>query len=175
MLRLCLCCAGPLPLPASGAVEVTCGFCEARTNLADARLAVAPESRSDTRRRAEILAFRTIEAFKLARARGVGSRAAIHEAARAELGPAGGADTLERVVIGLAREFERATRAEIVDDPVALARILEGYLEAVNNLRFEGEYHLCLPFLASSEQGPLHFERRLTVESLAELVEREPD
>ena len=79
------------------------------------------------------------------------------------------------MVIGLAREFERATRIEIVDDPVAMARILEGYLEGVSNLRLEGEYHLCLPFLASTGQGPVHFERCLTVESLVELAEREPD
>jgi hypothetical protein len=111
----------------------------------------------------------------MARARGVESRAAIHEAARSELGLAGGTDTLERVVIGLAREFERATRIEIVDDPVALGRILEGYLEAVNNLRLEREYHLCLPFLASTDRGPVHLERCLTVQSLAELAEREPD
>ena len=111
----------------------------------------------------------------MARTRGVGSRAAIHEAARAELGSMGGIDTLERVVIGLAREFEQETRTEIVDDPVAMARILEGYLEGVSNIRLDGEYHLCLPFLASTEQGPVHFERCLTVASLAELAERELD
>jgi hypothetical protein len=174
-LRLCPCCAGPLPLPASGEAEVQCGFCEARANLLEARFSVAPELRSETRRRAENRAFRTIEAFKAARARGVGSRAAIGEAARAELGPMGRTDTLERVVIGLAQEFERATRTQIVDDPVAMARLLEGYLQGVSSIRLDGACHLCLPFLASSEQGPVHFERCLTVSSLAELAERELD
>ena len=164
-----------MPGPASGEVEVQCGFCQARANLAEARLSVAPELRSDTRRRAENRAFRTIEAFKAARARGVGSRAAISEAARAELGAMGGTDTLARVVIGLAQEFERANRTQIVDDPVAMARLLEGYLQGVITIRLDGECHLCLPFLASSEQGPMHFDRCLTVQSLAELAEREPD
>jgi hypothetical protein len=156
-------------------VQVQCGFCEASANLSEVRFSVAPEMQSATRRRAENRAFRTIEAFKAARARGVDSRAAIHEAACAELGSMGRNDTLERVVLGLAREFERATRTRIVDDPVAMARLLEGYLQGVSSIRLDGECHLCLPFLAASERGPVHFERCLTVASLAELADREAE
>jgi uncharacterized Zn finger protein (UPF0148 family) len=174
-LRLCPCCGAPLPLPAPGEAAVQCGFCEASADLSEARRSLAPKSRSDARRRAENRAFRTVEAFKAARARGVGPGEAIHEAARAELGLMGRTDTLERVVLGLAREFERTTRTQIVDDPVAMARLLEGYLQGVSSIRLDGECHLCLPFLAAGERGPVHFERCLTVQSLAELADREPD
>ena len=165
MLRLCPCCGAPLLLPAPGEAEVYCGFCEASVESVEGRLSVAPEMRSDTRRRAENRAFRTIEAFKAARARGVGSRAAIHEAARPSSAPSARPIRSSGWYSVWRGSSSAQLGPEIVDDPVAMERLLEGYLQGVSSIRLDGECHLCLPFLAAGERGPVHFERCLTVQS----------
>jgi molecular chaperone DnaK (HSP70) len=105
--------------------------------------------------------MRTIEAFKGTLTNGADPELAIAVAAREHLGPLGETDALARVVMSLAHDFEEETGARITSDAMAMSRLLEAYLKAVESMRREGHAQLDLPFLAATRQGPCHLSRRL--------------
>lgn len=90
------------------------------------------------------------------------------------LGVAGRADTVARIALALAQDFEREAAVSVTRDALVLSRIAQAYLLALEELRTSSFYDLELPFLTVNERGPAHLQRRLTAQLLAELARRDP-
>jgi hypothetical protein len=160
---LCGRCGAPLPRDE----RATCAYCGVTTGDAPA---ISPAQLAER-------SLRTIEAFKGTIANGADPALAISVAAREHLGPLGETDALARVVMAIVRDFERETGAKITSEPMAMSRVLDGYLKAVDAMRADGHAELDLPFLTATAQGPHHLRRRLdpgTVRALLEGGAQEP-
>lgn len=105
--------------------------------------------------------LRVVEAFKGSLANGADAELAISIAAREHLGPLGETDALSAVVLALARRFQQQGGIDITRDAIAMSRILEGYLKAIEEMRHQGYSELNLPFLAADAKGPQHLALRL--------------
>ena len=95
------------------------------------------------------------------------------DAAREHLGVVGESDTLARVVLALAHDFERDTGASVMRDPQALSRLAEAYLRASVELRDVERTEMNLPFFAVTRRGPVHLLREVGVVDLTALACRE--
>lgn len=170
---ICARCGAPLPRPTASDRYVTCAFCQATSSLADGGVNPGvPNEPSwlDLKRRlkGELEAFD--RAYHAGVTEGVAPYDSFRAAARQHLASACDPDTLTDVVRGMARELEREQKVKIESTPTALARLVVGYLDAVEQLRLAPEYELDLPFIAATPAGPVHFKIRLTPQKLAELL-----
>jgi hypothetical protein len=175
---VCLQCGGPLGQVSQVPAVVECEFCGAVMAVGhDApvltRAGAADEARA-ARRAAAAKAF--FDALVAALQRGQRPEVALQDAARAHLGAAGQSETVARVTLALARDFERESGVRVDADPMVLARIAQGYLAFSERLRdASGAVELNLPFLAADHTGPKHLARQLTPALIAELAQRAPD
>jgi hypothetical protein len=95
------------------------------------------------------------------------------DASRAHLGRVGESDTLARVVLALAADFEAETGASVRSDPQVLSRLAEAYLRASAELAHHPRTTLNLPFLSATSSGPVHLHREIGVAELVALASRE--
>ena len=82
----------------------------------------------------------------------------------------GGEDFDRRIIEWLASEFQSESGVDVLEDRLALQRLKEAAEKAKCELSREAATDIQLPFLATSEKGPLHLNRTLTREKLEELV-----
>jgi hypothetical protein len=114
------------------------------------------------------------DALVAALERGLSPYAAIREAAaHLELGAQ--AETAARVAVGLVRDFERESGLDAATHPLVLARIVQSYLLALDDLRTTDRTEINLPFLFSDATGPKHILRTVTARVFAELAARDPE
>lgn len=173
----CPWCGAPLPAVVPGQPFATCAYCGATSNLGGDRptkgqapTGAAPAVAASS---AE-LQQRVIDAFKAARERGASPYDALVAAARERLGPLGQTDALARVCLALGRDFVAEHGTSVVEDPIAMSRLVEAYLKAIEVVRTEGRYDANLPFLVATSKGPKHYQRTLTADLIAELAARDP-
>jgi hypothetical protein len=169
---VCCRCGGPLANPEVLPALVDCVYCGTAHSVSDDAAAewheVAPW---DVRKKA--LASFT-DALVAALNQGQAPFDALRASSAAHLGIAGSADTVARIALALAQDFEQEAMVSIVRDPVVLSRIAQSYLLALDELRTSESYDFSLPFLAVNERGPAHLQRMLTAKILLELARREP-
>ncbi|MDQ7006851.1 MAG: molecular chaperone DnaK [Acidobacteriota bacterium] len=82
----------------------------------------------------------------------------------------GGEDFDRRIIEWLAAEFQAESGVDVREDRLALQRLKEAAEKAKCELSREVATDIQLPFLATSEKGPLHLNRTLSREKLEELV-----
>jgi molecular chaperone DnaK len=83
----------------------------------------------------------------------------------------GGEDFDRRLVDKLADEFEQANGVDLRDDRMSLQRLKEAAEKAKHELSSATTTDISLPFIRSSESGPLHLSRTITRSELEELVD----
>lgn len=171
---ICPQCGAPLPEAARHG-SAGCEYCGAAVVLRGTGIAIsvrgeaAHDPEAAARRRQEFYA-----AVKAASIAGTDPYHLLCDAARKHLGVVGESDTLARVVIALASDFERETGAAVTRDPMVLSRLSEAYLKASTELRSLERTTMNLPFLAATPQGPVHLMREVSVVDLVALASREP-
>lgn len=171
---VCCRCGGPLTNPEALPALVDCLYCGTVNAVsADA----APQDKTDVTgweaRKKAVADF--TQALVAALNEGQAPFEALRASSAAHLGLAGRADTVARISLALARDFEREANVKVVRDPLVLSRIANVYLVALEELRTSDSYDLNLPFLTANETGPAHFQRKVTAKLLAELATRDPD
>jgi hypothetical protein len=169
---ICCRCGGPLANPEVLPALIDCLYC-GTVNAAthDATNASHDERAWEVRKNA-IAKF--TEALVAALNEGRPPYDAIHACSAAHLGIAGRADTVARIALALAHDFEREAGVSVVRDANVLSRIAQAYLLALDELRTSESYDLNLPFLTANQNGPAHFRRKVTAKLLAELAVRDP-
>lgn len=173
---LCPQCGGPLARPAALPALLDCGYCGAAVSISPASAEITRAGNADAARLAALANSRMkfIDALRAALDAKQDPVSAIRQAAAGHLGTAGTSDTVARVSIALAQEFERESGISVQKDPLVLARIAEAYLRAVLELASAPETEINLPFLSANERGPHHFRRRVSAASLAASIESGP-
>jgi len=83
----------------------------------------------------------------------------------------GGSDFDDRLTEYLCRNIERTRGIDIRDDAVAVQRIRDAAEQAKKELSQESSSDVELPYLAQSEQGPIHFRQVLKREDYERLTE----
>lgn len=169
---VCCRCGGPLANPEALPALIDCLYCGTVNAATRGATSNASEGIDWDVRRNAIARF--TEALVAALKEGRPPLEAIRASSAAHLGVAGRADTVARIVLALARDFERDARISVVRDAMVLSRIANAYLLALEELRTSESYDLNLPFLTSSPSGPAHFQRTVTSRLLAELAARDP-
>lgn len=171
---ICPQCGAPLP-EAARSGSAGCEYCGATVMLRGAAIelsvrgAAAHDPEAAARRRQDFYA-----AVKGASVAGSDPYQLLCDAARNHLGVVGETDTLARVVLALAQDFERETGASVMRDPMVLSRLSEAYLKASTELRSLEHTTMNLPFLAVTPQGPVHLMREVRVVDLIALASRDP-
>jgi hypothetical protein len=171
----CPWCGAPLPA-VLGQPFVRCAYCDATASLSGA-FATKAEAGAAAPKAAVTDATsqkRVIDAFQAARERGAAPYEALVAAAQERLGPLGQTDAFARVCLALAADFDAENGTSVVDDPIGMSRMVEVYLRAIEAVRAEGRFEVSLPFFATTDTGPKHFSRTLTVADIAALAAREP-
>jgi hypothetical protein len=169
---ICCRCGGPLANPEVLPALIDCLYCgTVNSATQEATLESRDETSWEVRKNA-IAKF--TEALVAALNEGRRPFDALHACSAAHLGIAGRADTVARIALALAHDFEREAGVSVVRDANVLSRIAQAYLLALDELRTSELYDLNLPFLTANESGPVHFRRRLTAKLLAELAARDP-
>jgi len=175
-LLVCLRCGGPLAKIATVPAIVECEFCDAVISVGQAAPVVTSVSTHDAKREADRQNARQGFMAKLTELIQAGRPPyeALREASAAHLGTAGQTETLARITIALAVDFEGEDGIPLDQMGMMLARIAEGYLRVLGELRTAASYELNLPFLTADHRGPRHLARMLSPAVLAELAQREP-
>ncbi len=83
----------------------------------------------------------------------------------------GGEDFDNAIIDWIADEFEAEHGVDLLDKPMALQRLKEEAEQAKCELSSTDEVEINLPFIHTSDDGPLHIELTLTREKLEELVD----
>jgi len=169
---LCARCGGELARPEVLPALITCAFCGTVTSVSRQRVETRPATPAE-QRRLEAKAFG--EAVAQAIAAGASAYPALRDAAAAHLGPTVQADVLARIVVALARDFERESGASVLADGLPMERLAEAYLLATDALQETDRTEISLPFLTATSSGPKHLERTVTAQTFAELARRDPD
>lgn len=169
---LCCRCGGPLAKPDALPALIDCLYCgtvnsATRETTEDAHLTVPAEVRKKA-----IADF--TEALVAALNEGRPLFEALRACSAAHLGTAGREDTVARIAIALARDFEQEAEVSVMRDALVFSRIAQAYLLALDELRTSDSYDLNLPFLTANRNGPVHLHRKLTATLLAELATRDP-
>ncbi len=177
-MRVLICghCGGPLPTPQPGAQTVTCSFCTAVSQLDSGTTAstpaVAPSQTLRERLATELSAF---ENEFVARARaGESPAVALHAAASNQLAQVCDPVALTNVVFGIAASSELGQPVPLNQNVNAVVRLANAYLDALDHLRAHGTYQIDIPYLTSTDRGPVHFRLTLTIARLTELAAQPP-
>ena len=169
---ICCRCGGPLENPEVLPALIDCLYC-GTVNAATHGATQASHDGMPWEVRKNAIAKFT-EALVAALNEGQRPFDALRTSSAAHLGVAGRAETVARISLALARDFEREAEVTVVRDALVLSRIAQAYLLALDELRTGEFYELNLPFLTANKNGPAHFHRRLTAKLLAELALRDP-
>lgn len=156
-------CGAPLPLPQGP--YVSCAYCGASSNVGSPASVTPPDPAREVA---------AIEAFKVTLAKTGSAYDALAGAARLHLGPFGETDALARVVLALARDFDAAHKTAVARDPMAMARLIKGYLAAIEGIRATGAHRVHLSFFTATGKGPVDYDRTLTAADVAALCARDP-
>lgn len=83
-------------------------------------------------------------------------------------------DTFARVCLALAFEFDSAYGSDTHNDGKCMARLINTYLFTIESIRSSGDYEVNMPFFAVAPEGrlPVHLQRTLTADAIAELAQR---
>jgi hypothetical protein len=169
---LCCRCGGPLANPDVLPALIDCLYCG---TVNSATRETTHESRDESAwqvRKNAIVRF--TDALVAGLNGGHSPFVALREASAAHLGIAGRPDTVARIALALARDFEQEAQVSVVRDATVLSRIAQAYLLALDELRTSEDYDLNLPFLTANQNGPVHLRRKLTSKLLVELAARDP-
>jgi hypothetical protein len=169
---VCCRCGGPLANPESLPALIDCLYCGTVNSATREATHAASEGVPWEVRKNAIAKF--TEALVVALQEGRPPFDVLRMCSAAHLGIAGRADTVARIAIALAQDFERETGASVMRDAVVFSRIAQAYLLALDELRASDDYDLNLPFLTAGPNGPVHLRRLLTAKLLAELAARDP-
>lgn len=175
MLALvCPRCGAPLPVAAAGSHFSTCAYCDVTVQLSGGSATIAREPAAPVDRREDVrsASARFVAAVQAALGAGVAPYDAVRSAAAANLGVFGQSDTVARVAVAIADDFDRANKTTVSSDAMALARIAEAYLKTLDEIRANGQATLNLPFLTATAAGPLHLQRVLSPAELLALANR---
>jgi len=175
-LLVCVRCGGPLGKIEAVPAVIECEFCAAVISVGHGAPVITRESTVDAKRDADRKAARLAfiaEIDSLAKAKR-DPFDALCEAAAKHLGAAGQTQTFARIVFAIAVDFEAESGASIRRDGMALNRIADGYLRALDDLRNSPTCELNLPFLTATSSGPKHLKHALSPAILGELAQREP-
>lgn len=174
-LLVCLRCGGPLAKVERVPAIVECEFCDAVISVGQAAPVVTSVSTPDAKREADRQTSRQnfMAALTAMLQAGRPPYEALREAST-HLGAAGQTDTLARITVAIAVDFEGEDGTPLEQMGMMLARIAEGYLRALGELRSAPSYELNLPFLTADARGPRHLARTLSPEILRELAQRDP-
>lgn len=170
---VCCRCGGPLTTPETLPALIDCLYCGTVNAATQEATLASPNEVAFEVRKAAIAKF--TEALVAELQRGARPFDALRSASAAHLGIAGRADTVARIALALARDFEREANVSVVRDAVVFSRIAQAYLLALDELRTSPSYDLNLPFLTANANGPAHLRRTLTAKLLAELAARDPE
>ena len=170
---ICPRCGAPLPEAVRRGAG-SCAYCGAEVMLRGASLALGSRTVACDVEEAERRRRAFHAAVKSASLSGTDPYRVLCEAARAHLGLVGESDTLARVVLALAEDFEAETGASVRSDPQVLSRLADAYLRASGELAHHPRTTLNLPFLAATASGPVHLLREIGVAELVALASREP-
>jgi len=171
---ICPRCGAPLP-PFAATPVSCCTFCGTTVRISERTTTIEKDSTSPVASAAE-LKRRTplfLEAVKQALAAGMAPLDAVRAGAAGHLGPYGECDTVARVAVAIAYDFDQENGTRVQTDAIALSRIVEAYLNALPEIHAEGEATMNLPFLTAIARGPLHLQRTLTPATLATLAARD--
>jgi hypothetical protein len=162
-------CGAPLPSPGSADAFLECAFCRATLRQGGgADRGATPEERPSWDGAVE----RCVEAVKASR--GEDFLALLERVGREQLGPKGETLALRNIVANLIGDYEAEEGVTIRNDPIAVGRLLEGYLRACEQLAVADSAVITLPFLTTDVSGPKHYTRTVTASELAKLAAREP-
>ncbi len=169
---LCLRCGGPLTRPAQLPALVDCVFCGATMSLGQERAVLTQEATQldVVHRRRQQFHDALVAALQAGRS----PFDAIRDAAVAHLALGAQAETAARIAVALVHDFEAEAGLDAATQPQVLARIVEAYLRALDELRTHDRAELNLPFLWADAAGPRHLQRTVTARLLAELAARDP-
>ncbi len=167
----CPTCGAPLPTPAAGASSMECSYCGGVSSLGGGPPSVGTGPRVALDKDASSA---VIAAFKEAFGRHESPFEALVAASRARLGPFGETDAFARVVFALSQDFDRAHGTRVSEDPVAVSRFIQAYVQAIHGIAENGSYEINLPFLTATAAGPLHFAKTMTAADVAALATRAP-
>lgn len=168
----CCRCGAPLSDPGALPALVDCLYCGTLNSITSAASRPTPIEEAIERRKASVSRF--TEALVATLNAGQQPFEALRAASAAHLGIAGRPDTVARIALAIARDFERETGASVVRDALVFSRIAQAYLLALDELRTSESYDMNLPFLTATANGPVHLRRTLTARTLVELAARDP-
>jgi len=164
-------------MSATGVPFAECSFCGVAVAMAGGIPALAPAAPSAAKPLgADVTNARTrfVKAVVDGLTSGGDAFTVLRDAAAERLGVIGQSDAVARVTLAMADDFEQQSGASIRKDGQALSRMAEAYLIAIVELRSMQEAHINLPFLTANDQGPKHFELRVTPAVIAALAARDP-
>jgi hypothetical protein len=167
---LCCRCGGPLANPEVLPALIDCLYCGTVNSATREATHAAQESVPWEVRKNAIAKF--TEALVVALKEGRPPFEAVRACSAAHLGIAGRADTIARIAIAIAEDFEREAGVSVMRDALVFSRIAQAYLLALDELRTSGSYELNLPFLTANQNGPAHLKRTLTAKLLTDLAAR---
>jgi hypothetical protein len=175
---VCASCGGPLSAVERLPAVVDCGFCGAVMSIAhDAQTITKPATPSDElelRAQKRIAARpKFVEELTKQLAAGRHPYEAMRDAWNMHLLFEATGEPIARLSVALARDFERDNDVPAVD-ALALSRLAEAYVRAVNELRTAKSTDLNLPFFTNTTAGPKHLNRTVTAQVFAELARRDP-
>lgn len=165
-------CGGPLANPEMLPALIDCLYCGTVNSATQEATFTSREGMPWDVRKNAIAKF--TEALVAALNEGQRPFDALRASSAAHLGIAGRADTVARIALALAQDFEREAGVSVTRDATVLSRIAQSYLLALDELRTSEDYQLNLPFLTANDSGPKHFQRTLTAKLLLELGTRDP-
>ncbi len=169
---ICPRCGAPLPEAVRRGAG-SCAYCGAEVMLRGAGLVLGTRSIARDLEEAERRRQAFYAAVKSASLAGTDPYRLLCDTAREHLDLVGESDTLARVVLALAEDFEAETGASVQRDPQALSRLADAYLKASAALARSPRTEMNLPFLAATERGPVHLLREIGVADLVALASRE--
>lgn len=169
---VCCRCGGPLSDPGALPSLVECLYCGTVNSVSDTSSKPTAVDAAIEQRKLAIHRF--TEALVGALNAGREPFEALRAASAAHLGVAGQADTVARIALAIARDFEQETSASVLRDAMVFSRIAQAYLLALDELRTSESYEMNLPFLTATAKGPVHLRRTLTAKALVELAARDP-
>jgi hypothetical protein len=170
---LCVRCGGPLTRPADLPALVDCVFCGTVMSVSRDRAELSQQATPADLQRDRRQRFH--DALVAALQSGASPQAAVRDAARTHLELGAQADPAARIAITLVREFERDSGLDCAKEPLVLARIVQAYLLALDDLRTAATAEINLPFLWASASGPRHLQRKVTAQLFAQMAAHDPD
>jgi hypothetical protein len=170
---VCPSCGAPLPAATSASIAA-CVYCGATVRLRDGVLNTLRTTTLNSYRQKSVqdACLQLLEAVEAGLDAQQSAFDAVRSAAAKHLGSMGQSDTVARVAVAIAADFDGEHDTTLLSDALVLARIVQAYLSCLEELRTRGEACLNLPFITATKEGPLHLTLPITPTVLAEYAAR---